>query len=72
MVKSNRSTERGLWIAFVAFFGVIVAAAYLPTRPLVVVFPAWSLVVLVAAVCTIAVAAVAAFGYGWPAEGTEG
>lgn len=66
-------TERWLWSSFVLLFGLIVIAAFLPVRPVVAVFPAWSLVVLAAAVGTFAVALVAAFGHGWPAEsGGEG
>lgn len=68
MVESAKSTERWLWVAFILFFGMIVLAAYLPVRPLILVFPAWSLLVLVAAVSTLVTAVIAVFGYGWPTE----
>jgi VIT1/CCC1 family predicted Fe2+/Mn2+ transporter len=66
MVSTNKTIERWLWVAFMLFFGVIILARFLPTRPLVFVFPAWSLAVLAAVVGTLAAAVVAAFGYGWP------
>lgn len=65
------STERWLWLSFTLFFGLIVVSTFLPTRPVVGVFPTWSLVVLAAAVGTFAVAIVAAFGRRWPAGGEE-
>lgn len=68
MMTSNEPIERGLWIAFAVLFGLVVVATYLPTRPVVAVFPAWSLVVLFAAVGTLAVAVIAV-GAGWPVGG---
>lgn len=71
-MASNKSIERRLWIAFAVLFGLVVVATYLPTRPIVAVFPAWSLLVLFAAVGTLAVAVTAVFGAGWPAGGERG
>jgi polyferredoxin len=68
MIGIARSTERWLWIMFILFFGTIVFATYLPVRPLVLVFPAWSLAVLVAMIGTLAAAVGAVFVNGWPTE----
>lgn len=41
---------------------------YLPVEPIVFVFPFWSLFALGAMIVSVAVAAVAGVGYGWPSE----
>lgn len=60
-----QSIDRWLWVAFAALFAIVTLASVLPLRPIILVFPAWSLVVLVTIVVTIAVAVTAA-KYGWP------
>lgn len=58
--------EARLWIAFAVLFCVVVAAAVLPTEPLVAgLLPVWSVVVL-AALCAAAVVAALAARAGWP------
>ncbi|MFA9518333.1 hypothetical protein ACERIT_14150 [Halopenitus sp. H-Gu1] len=64
----NRRLERGLWIVFGVLFGTVVFSVYVPVDPIVFVFPLWSLLVLAAMVTSVAVAAVAGIGYGWPGE----
>lgn len=59
-----------LWTAFCCLFAVFVGAVFLPTRPLVGVFPTWA-VVVVAAMVTMAVVAAATVSAGWPAQPGE-
>lgn len=62
------SIDRWLWIAFTALFGIVTLASLLPTRPIIFVFPVWSLVVLAAVLVTIPIVVITV-RRGWPAEG---
>lgn len=64
----DRQLERNLWIVFGVLFGVVALSVYLPVEPIVFVFPFWSLFALAAMIVSIAVAAFAGIGYGWPSE----
>lgn len=59
-----------LWATFACLFAVFAGAAFLPTRPLVAVVPAWAAVVL-AAMATMAAVAAAVARAGWPAQPGE-
>lgn len=53
------ASHRSLWLAFLGLFALVVVAAVAPVEPIVVVFPFWSLLVLLACVGTLAVALLA-------------
>lgn len=67
-IWTDRRLEHSLWIVFSVLFGVVALSIYLPVEPIIFVFPFWSLFALAAMIVSIAVAAVAGVGYGWPSE----
>lgn len=66
MVKRDSTIELYLYGVFAALFGLIVVAVFLPTEPIFVVFPAWSLLVLVAMTGTLVIGLVTTIQCGWP------
>lgn len=57
----------GLLLAtFTALFAAVAVASILPTRPVLWLFPLWSVVVLFAVVVVVIVALVAVVWFNWP------
>lgn len=61
--------DRLLWLATLVAMGLLFVAYFLPVRPLVWVFPIWSVPVFFTIAFTVAVA-YAAVRLGWPREGS--
>lgn len=55
-----------LLATFAALFAVVAVASLLPTRPVLWLFPLWSVVVLAAVVVVVVVALVAVVWFDWP------
>lgn len=51
---------------FTALFAVVAVASILPTRPVLWLFPLWSVVVLAAVVVVVVAATVAVVWFDWP------
>lgn len=66
MSSGTKRLNWWLWGTFVILFGGVTVASFLPVRPLIGIFPAWSITVLAAVGVTVAVAVVAVRGYDWP------
>lgn len=66
-MESELGRLDGILLAtFAALFSVVAVASILPTRPVLWLFPLWSVVVLAAVVVVVIVALVAVVGFDWP------